>query len=327
MPGMSPGSPHPEPAAARRTGRQLRCRQLPAADSESPGESPAGSESPGDSLARLIPPVQCFPPVVPSSGKIPVVYKAAHRKPFSRGGIIFTVLTAIALISGFIPALTAWSGVSVPVTASPAAMTVGTATPSPGFPDHRRIIRTALSVAVARTYTVQPGDYLSGIAARLCGRANDWTGIYVANRRVIGANPDLIFPMQVYVIPRCANPLALLRLAVRPAARSDGDNEGGESSAAAGTAGTPAVNVSPGGTYRGTGAMQQCIITRESGGASQVMNSSGHYGLYQFSYSTWVAHGGSPADFGHATIAEQNAVYYATVAADGYSDWQPYDGC
>jgi hypothetical protein len=81
------------------------------------------------------------------------------------------------------------------------------------------------------------------------------------------------------------------------------------------------------GTYHGSGSMQQCIISRESGGSSQVMNSSGHYGLYQFSASTWAASGGSPADFGHASVAEQNRAYHNAVAARGYSDWAPYDGC
>lgn len=81
------------------------------------------------------------------------------------------------------------------------------------------------------------------------------------------------------------------------------------------------------GSYSGGGGMQSCIIARESGGNSQVMNSSGHYGLYQFSEQTWVAHGGSAGSFGHASVAEQNQVYYNTVAQDGYSDWAPYDGC
>lgn len=79
--------------------------------------------------------------------------------------------------------------------------------------------------------------------------------------------------------------------------------------------------------YHGSGSMQDCIIARESGGDSQVMNSTGHYGLYQFSSSTWAVHGGNPADFGHASVSEQNRVYYNTVAQDGYSDWAPYDGC
>jgi hypothetical protein len=55
------------------------------------------------------------------------------------------------------------------------------------------------------------------------------------------------------------------------------------------------------------GSFQQCVISKESGGDAQVMNGSGHYGLYQFSYSSWAAAGGSPADFGNASAAEQTA--------------------
>jgi LysM repeat protein len=83
----------------------------------------------------------------------------------------------------------------------------------------------------------------------------------------------------------------------------------------------------PSGTYNGSSSMQQCIIARESGGNPDVWNATGHWGLYQFSASTWAAHGGNPADFGSAGIGEQNQVFYNTVAADGYSDWAPYDGC
>ena len=78
------------------------------------------------------------------------------------------------------------------------------------------------------------------------------------------------------------------------------------------------------GSYSG---FQACVISRESGGNSQVMNSSGHYGLYQFSASTWAGHGGSSADFGRASVAEQTQVFWNTVHADGTSDWAPYDGC
>jgi hypothetical protein len=82
-------------------------------------------------------------------------------------------------------------------------------------------------------------------------------------------------------------------------------------------------NVSPS-SYRG---FQQCVITRESGGNSQVMNSSGHYGLYQFSASTWAAYGGSSGTFGHASVAEQNRVFANAMARGGQSNWSPYDGC
>lgn len=79
--------------------------------------------------------------------------------------------------------------------------------------------------------------------------------------------------------------------------------------------------------YTGSGSMQACIISRESGGNPNVFNASGHYGLYQFSYSTWVGSGGNGADFGHASVAEQNQVFANAVAARGNSDWAPYDGC
>jgi len=57
------------------------------------------------------------------------------------------------------------------------------------------------------------------------------------------------------------------------------------------------------------------------------MNSSGHYGLYQFSASTWAAYGGSAASFGHASVAEQNQVFNNAIAQGGQSNWSPYDGC
>jgi nucleoid-associated protein YgaU len=52
-----------------------------------------------------------------------------------------------------------------------------------------------------RTYTVRPGDSLWKIAKRQYGDGNDWSRLYEANRETIGANPDLIHPGQVLVIP------------------------------------------------------------------------------------------------------------------------------
>ncbi|MFG2328153.1 transglycosylase family protein [Streptomyces sp. NPDC048604] len=48
---------------------------------------------------------------------------------------------------------------------------------------------------VRKMYTVEPGDSLSGIARdeRVTG---GWQGLYEANRRVVGDDPDLIFPGQ-----------------------------------------------------------------------------------------------------------------------------------
>jgi hypothetical protein len=69
------------------------------------------------------------------------------------------------------------------------------------------------------------------------------------------------------------------------------------------------------------------VIARESGGNAQVMNGSGHYGLYQFDATTWAANGGNPADFGRASVAEQNKVFANAYAASGTAPWAPYDGC
>jgi hypothetical protein len=88
-----------------------------------------------------------------------------------------------------------------------------------------------------------------------------------------------------------------------------------------GASGTIGTGSGPGGAF---GA---CVVARESGGNSQVMNSSGHYGLYQFSASTWEAYGGSAADFGHASVGEQEQVFSNALARGGQSNWSPYDGC
>jgi hypothetical protein len=47
----------------------------------------------------------------------------------------------------------------------------------------------------------------------------------------------------------------------------------------------------------------------ESGGNPQVVSPDGRYwGWYQFDYSTWVAHGGSPGSYGNAPLHEQHAI-------------------
>lgn len=53
-----------------------------------------------------------------------------------------------------------------------------------------------------RTYTVKKGDCLWNIAQKLLGKGSRWTEIYNLNKKVIGSNPNLIYPGQVYVIPK-----------------------------------------------------------------------------------------------------------------------------
>lgn len=51
------------------------------------------------------------------------------------------------------------------------------------------------------SYTVQPGDSLWAIAARVLGDGQRWPEIYDLNQGVIGSNPDLILPGQVLQLP------------------------------------------------------------------------------------------------------------------------------
>jgi len=63
--------------------------------------------------------------------------------------------------------------------------------------------RATAGVTTARAtarYVVQPGDTLSGIAARLDVRGG-WPALYAANRPVIGPDPDVLNPGTVLVLP------------------------------------------------------------------------------------------------------------------------------
>ncbi len=62
------------------------------------------------------------------------------------------------------------------------------------------------------TWVVRPGDTLSGIAAALKVRGG-WQALYAVNRRLIGADPDVIRPGTALAVP---GTMAPLRYAVAP---------------------------------------------------------------------------------------------------------------
>lgn len=177
---------------------------------------------------------------------------------------------------------------------------------------------------------VRRGDSLSGIAARY---RIEWPGLYEANRKVIGGNPGLINPGQRLRIPSAASAAQLAKsyrppaVAVVPASPVAATWQPAATTAQATATAPVAAQASPARAGAPAGSFQQCVISRESGGNSQVMNSSGHYGLYQFSYSSWVAAGGNPASFGNASVSEQNQAFSTAYAQSGTSQWAPYDGC
>lgn len=177
--------------------------------------------------------------------------------------------------------------------------------------------------ALPATYRVRRGDSLASISQRLYHERAAWPALYWRNHgRIhwadeIRAGQVLRVPPKPSRIPRA--PKALHPPLPAAPAATPAEATAGAGSGAVTTAG--AVTGTPGGAF---GA---CVVARESGGNAQIMNSTGHYGLYQFSESTWVAYGGNPADFGHASVAEQNQVFANALAAGGQSNWAPYDGC
>ena len=177
--------------------------------------------------------------------------------------------------------------------------------------------------AVPATYKVKAGDSLSSIAAHVYHDRAAWTALYWRNRKMIHWADD-IYAGQVLQVPAkpAHLPKAPAALAPQPVAAVV---TGGPVQAAAQQPSTATTAVYSG-AYPG-GAFGACVVARESGGNPQIMNATGHYGLYQFSEATWVAYGGNPADFGHASVAEQNQVFANALAAGGESNWAPYDGC
>ena len=60
---------------------------------------------------------------------------------------------------------------------------------------------TTIASEQTRTYTVKSGDCLWNIAKQYLGKGSRYQEIYELNKSVIGANPNLIYPGQVYTLP------------------------------------------------------------------------------------------------------------------------------
>ncbi len=201
----------------------------------------------------------------------------------------------------------------------------------------QRLGKHAAGAAKSVTYTVRSGDSLSAIAGRVYHQQADWPAIYWANHSKIRW-ADEIEIGQVLKIPAKPAKIPSAPSASGPSASGpSAPAQAGASATYAPVQATVAVaapsysnasysNASYSGGTPG-GSFGACVVARESGGNSQVMNASGHYGLYQFSASTWAAYGGSPGSFGSASVAQQNQVFANALAAGGQSNWSAYDGC
>lgn len=180
---------------------------------------------------------------------------------------------------------------------------------------------TTLKKTVKNYHIVRPGESLSAIAQKH-NVPGGWVSLYAANHKKI-KNPDVIYAGQKLMLPDRALHIALPRRTdYIPRHAKPVSTPVQAPTASSNTAPSSSAGVSPSSSF------EACVISRESGGNSQVMNSSGHYGLYQFSESTWEAYGGSASTFGHASAAEQKRVFDNAMASPGgASNWSPYDGC
>ena len=182
---------------------------------------------------------------------------------------------------------------------------------------------------VSARYVVKSGDTLASIAQHLYHSSDYWTVLYWANHgeikyaNEIEAGQVLTVPAKPAKIPGAPTALAPAPAPATSTA-STASSAASDSSASTPTAAPAPTQSADTGS---TSSFQACVIAAESGGNPQVMNSSGHYGLYQFSASTWAEYGGNPADFGDASVAEQNQVFDNAIAAGGASNWSLYDGC
>jgi hypothetical protein len=239
-----------------------------------------------------------------------------HSKP-SRitQGAALAAPTLASVAAAFCIAPSAVAAPAVAAGPQAAVLTAAAGNPAPA----------ALRMAAAVRYRVRPGDSLSSIAQHFYGDADAWPVIYWHNRASIRW-ADYLDAGQVLTIPPRAGRTPSAPAALAPPVAAPATAPAQEAQPAPGVvqAATPTAAYTggaPGGSF---GA---CVIARESGGNAQIMNGTGHYGLYQFSAGTWAAYGGNPADFGNASVAEQNQVFANALAAGGESNWAPYDGC
>jgi len=262
----------------------------------------------------------------------PTQFIISNRLPFAAAPALVGVAAAITLSASMTPSPAFASTMTPHITSAGPSWRVANAQLLAAIhPVAEQQSATAHQATASRPakYTVRPGDTLSAIAGKVYHDPGAWPVLYWANRdkirwaNSVDAGQVLTVPVKPVRIPAAPSRLGPAPAPAPIPAQAGAEQAATVPQASAGVA-EPAQSAS---TYTGSGSFQECVISSESGGNSQVMNSSGHYGLYQFSSSTWAEYGGNPADFGNASVAEQNQVFDNAIAAGGQSNWSAYDGC
>jgi Tfp pilus assembly protein FimV len=161
----------------------------------------------------------------------------------------------------------------------------------------------------ARTYTVRPGDTLSGIAQQFYGNAADWTWIYDDNRSVI-QDPNDIYPGEVLNIPY-----------------GQPDDQPASASASAATVLTSAASLSgtlscsqleelweAGGGAQDEAFMAAEIAMAESGGNQYATGTVGERGYWQI----------NPNHGSLSTYDPLGNAQAAVIISDNGTNWSPW---
>ena len=78
--------------------------------------------------------------------------------------------------------------------------TLSVATPAAPAKTAMKDVQATTAISQPTRYVVQPGDTLSGIAARF-GIQGGWPPLYTSNLKTIGWDPDVLRPGTVLVLP------------------------------------------------------------------------------------------------------------------------------
>ena len=183
--------------------------------------------------------------------------------------------------------------------------------------------------AGARTYAVQAGDTLSGIAQRFYGVADDWRGLYTANDSEI-SNPGLIFVGQVLRLPEhlpAATGTTASTTAYRPRHASPAPANSGQTTATTTVASTTSTGLS--GTLGCTGLEQlwesaggspavavtaASIAMAESGGNQYATGTVGERGYWQI----------NPVNGSLSTYDPYGNARAAVIMSGDGANWSPW---
>ena len=107
-------------------------------------------------------------------------------------GLAWSILTVIIVVAVGMTGLARPVQADIRIASSTTQVTLASTLSAAAAP--------GLAAGAAARYVVQPGDTLSGIAARFAVRGG-WPALYAANRPLIGPDPDLIRAGAVLVLP------------------------------------------------------------------------------------------------------------------------------